>query len=128
MNKPPFYRFTVPGQPIPKGRPRHNTKTNTTYTPQRTSLAEEAVGVAFRQGVVGYGPPRTCEFVLGCLFYVKRDDADIDNLIKMVMDGLQGFAWVNDRQVKAFDYSEVLIDRANPRTIVTFSELRRLPH
>lgn len=118
-----LYQFTATGQPIPKGRPRHNTISGNTFTPQRTVKAEEAVGVAFRRGVVGYGPPRTGRFKLSCVFHVKRDDADIDNLIKMVMDGLQGFAWVNDKQVKKLGDSEILIDRENPRTVITIEEL-----
>jgi Holliday junction resolvase RusA-like endonuclease len=116
------YRFTAPGQPIPKGRPKHM-RNGHTYTPERTVNGEANMGIAFRQGIVGYGPPRPGFFKLSCIFYVKRDDADIDNLIKLVMDGLQGIAWINDKQIKALGECEIRIDRAQPRTIVTFEEL-----
>ena len=117
------YSFTAPGQPIPKGRPRHNTKTGNTYTPKRTTDAEQNLGLSFRQQVVGYGPPRTSRFSLSCDFYVSRDIADIDNLIKTVMDGLQGFVWVNDKQVKRIGPTQVFIDRTNPRTVVRIVDL-----
>lgn len=116
------YQFTAPGPPIPKGRPRLG-RGGTTYTPRRTQEAEQNLAVAFRQGVVGYGPPRSSRFKLSCTFHVKRDDADIDNLIKTVMDGLQGIAWLNDKQIKALGESAIVIDRADPRTVVTFVDL-----
>lgn len=117
------YRFTAKGQPVPKGRPRHNTKTGSTYTPDRTTQAEANLGVAFRQQVVGYGPAREGRFSISCNFYLARDTGDIDNFIKLVMDGLQGFAWVNDKQVRRIGQCEIFIDRQNPRTEVTIVEL-----
>ena len=33
-------------------------------------------------------------------FYVQKDRADLDNLCKAVLDGLQGIIFKNDRQVK----------------------------
>jgi Holliday junction resolvase RusA-like endonuclease len=33
-------------------------------------------------------------------FYVRRDRADLDNLCKAVLDGMQGIIFENDRQVK----------------------------
>ena len=116
------WTFVALGQPVPKGRPRH-TKNGHTYTPERTVQAEVNMGLFFRQGCVGYGPPRTGRFKLSCKFYVRRDDADLDNLMKLVMDGLQGFAWVNDKQVKKFGESEILVDRGDPRTIITIEEI-----
>lgn len=122
MTFPIPYSFTVPGQPVPKGRPRH-TKNGHTYTPARTEAAEQSIAAFFRQGVRGYGPPRASTFKLTCVFHVKRDDADIDNLIKAVMDGLQGVAWINDKQVKKLGECEIKIDRTNPRTEVMIEEL-----
>lgn len=118
------YNFTALGQPVPKERPRHNTKTGNTYTPTKTKQAEGVIAVSFRHEVVGYGPPRMGRFAIGAKFYLKRDyNADIDNLMKTVMDGLQGFVYVNDSQVKKLLESEILLDAKNPRTEVTIVEL-----
>lgn len=119
-----MYSFTALGQPVPKERPRHNRKTGNTYTPTKTTQAEGIIAVSFRAEVVGYGPPRTGRFAIGAKFYLKRDyGADIDNLMKTVMDGLQGFVYVNDSQVKKLLESEILMDPKNPRTEVTIVEL-----
>ena len=37
-------RFTVPGRPVPKERPRFNRKTGRAYTPPRTQAAQANVG------------------------------------------------------------------------------------
>lgn len=116
------YQFTVPGQPVPKGRPRHS-RTGGTYTPARTEQAEAEVAAQFRMQIVGYGPPRLSNFALSAMFHMKRDDADIDNLLKLLMDGLQGVAWVNDKQVRRLGYCAILVDRGNPRTEVAFTQL-----
>lgn len=117
------WQFTVPGPPIPKGRPRHNIKTGNTYTPERTKQAEAIVGAEFRRQIVGYGPPRAGLFRISCQFHVKRDDSDIDNLFKLVMDGLQGIAYLNDKQIKAFGPSRIVIDRGHPHTDVVLEEI-----
>lgn len=117
------WSFTIPGPPIPKGRPRHNTITGSTYTPERTKQAEQVTGVEFRRQVVGYGKPRSGEFRISCVFHVKRDDADIDNLLKMVMDGLQGVAYINDKQVKSIGYLRIVLDRSEPHTEVLVEEM-----
>lgn len=114
------WSFTIPGQPIPKGRPKHM-KNGHTYTPARTVQAEVNVGLFFRQANPGYGPPKAGRMTLSCVFYMRRDDADGDNLIKMVMDGLQGIAYLNDRQVKVGSW-DVRLDRDNPRTEVILSQ------
>lgn len=118
------YTFTALGQPVPKERPRHNTKTGNTYTPKKTTDAERVISIAFRHDVVGYGVPRLSRFALGVNFYLKRDyGADIDNLLKTVMDGLQGFVYVNDSQVKEIVFAAIEVDPKNPRTEVTIMEL-----
>lgn len=117
------WQFTIPGPPIPKGRPKHNTKTGNTYTPERTKQAESVAAAEFRRQVVGYGRPRAGEFRISAVFHVKRDDADIDNLLKMVMDGLQGVAYVNDKQIKSIGYARIVVERDHPHTEVLLEEM-----
>jgi Holliday junction resolvase RusA-like endonuclease len=93
------------------------------YTPQRTVQGEINAQFAFRQQVPGYGPARPGDFRLSCIFYIKRDDSDIDNLLKLVMDGLQGVVWVNDKRVRQLGHCEIVVDKLNPRTEVTIEEI-----
>lgn len=90
--------FTVPGEPVPKARPR--VVKGRTYTPKRTAEHEEAIGWAFREAMPGYDP-LTCLVGMRCAFYTKsqKPRSDVDNLVKTVQDALEGLAYVNDVQV-----------------------------
>jgi len=89
--------FTVDGEPVPKARPRLG-RGGHAYTPSRTAAWEERVGWAYReaQGPEFHGPVQ-----VALHFRRKsRRRADLDNLIKSVLDGLNGVAWQDDSQVK----------------------------
>lgn len=109
--------FTVDGRP--KGKARHRTtRTGRTFTPKETVAAERAVGFAYRAaararpimtGAVRlsveavFGVPKSWNKKLrdaalaGDLGYTGKPDAD--NILKLVMDALNGVAWVDDAQV-----------------------------
>ncbi len=63
----------------------------------------------------------TGEVACRLTFWVKRDNKDIDNMVKSVMDGLNKVAWVDDKQVKDLT-ARVRRDPANPRIEVTVTE------
>ena len=87
--------YTFPGEPVPKGRPR-STRSGHTYTPARTKQAEDAI----RWELNTQGANPTSEPVQVALyFHCKSQTADLDNLVKLVLDAAQGFLWENDRQV-----------------------------
>lgn len=87
--------FTVAGQPVPKGRPRF--VRGRAITPQRTRDYERLVrGVAAlhcgrwrRDGL----------YRVTAVFTGASPVADIDNLAKCLLDGIQGHAFDDDRQV-----------------------------
>ena len=104
--------FTVPGRPIPKGRPR--VTRYGTYTPPATRAYEEAVREAWRAaGSVSFpadvplrlvvsahfapsGRPsrKTRAAMLGQPHTLHR--GDLDNIVKSVMDALNGCAYPDD--------------------------------
>jgi crossover junction endodeoxyribonuclease RusA len=99
------YSFLIEGKPKPKERPRM-TKRGRTYTPKATLEAERRVRDSYS------GPLFTGPVALNLLFekdnvQVTIKDArwtsglrgDIDNYVKTILDGLQGKAFDNDRQV-----------------------------
>lgn len=53
--------------------------------------------------------------------YMARRGCDLDNRIKPLLDGMEGWAYVNDRQVVRLDLRKDL-DRENPRAEVEISE------
>jgi crossover junction endodeoxyribonuclease RusA len=112
------HRFVIPGNPIPKERPR--VVKGHTYTPKRTLDAEQVVKLYARRARV----PRLSGHVkLTASFF--RDSAqpcDLDNLVKLVSDALNGIAFGDDRQIVWLSALKA-IDRENPRTIVEIEQV-----
>jgi Holliday junction resolvase RusA-like endonuclease len=112
--------FTIPGDPVGKGRPRATTIGGHArmYTPAKTSAYEELVAVyasaAMKKSPLLDHPVRLhlsiyCK-VPGTWSKKRRGDAlagierpakkpDIDNIIKAVADGMNGVVWVDDSQI-----------------------------
>ena len=123
--------FTIPGQPVPKGRPRgalprkgdllpgDDPKAIRFYTPARTKIYERKVGVCAKQAGVR---PTDNEVAVSAKFYLKdRRKVDVDNLMKAVLDGLNRVAYADDKQVWAIQALR-RIDPENPRAEVTITE------
>lgn len=111
------YSIEVLGKPQGKGRPRFNGKTRVAYTPERTTRYEAKVMQAW---VFKYGPThleKPLEIDMTIFFPVNKSDGrkmrdakinggikatvrpDIDNIIKIVLDALNGVAYLDDKQV-----------------------------
>lgn len=106
-------RFTVPGVPVPKGRPRVGRSGG--HTPARTRRHERLIWVAAKQARVR---PMTGPICLTARFYLPEiESADVDNLAKTVLDALNGWAYPDDKHVVslvALKYQ----DGGKPRTEV----------
>lgn len=113
---PDSYAFTIPGKPRGKGRPRFGK--GRTYTDAKTLAYERMVKTSAATAIGSLGPfsgPvaafltfRLCPPVSASKGRRARLLAghepikatfDLDNLIKAVLDGLNGVAFVDDRQV-----------------------------
>lgn len=115
--------FTIPGEPIGKGRPRF-TRGGATYTPPRTRDYESRVQACydtefylnkwqmFPKGVglcveieAYFKPPKATpkktiwQMIAGIFKPCKRPDAD--NIAKAVCDALNGHCYPDDSQVTA---------------------------
>ena len=85
----------VAGQPVPKQRPR--VSNGHAYTPARTRAWEQEIGWMAR--AVGM-EPMAGDVGITLRFQRKgRVRADLDNLVKAVLDGLNGIAFGDDRQI-----------------------------
>lgn len=111
--------ITIPGQPVPKGRPR--TGQGRTYTPERTREYEATVGWSGRQAMRGRRPT-TARVAVVIDLYGETHAGDVDNVAKAILDGLQTIVFKSDAQV---DDLHVCRHQGtpDPRAVVVVSEL-----
>lgn len=102
FDAPVVARFTIEGEPVSKSRARftkRGSKTRT-YTPEKTRQAEEKVAWLFRQAARGHKPdPDSTYGVMALFFAGTRQRRDVDNMLKLILDGLNKVAWADDDQV-----------------------------
>lgn len=111
--------FTVPGEPIGKGRPRFVRKTGRSYTPEKTVNYETLVRLSYQQQVDAEPFERDKPLSLKLEIHQqipnsvskKKREAmigkkilptkrpDIDNVIKSVLDAVNGTAFHDDSQI-----------------------------
>ena len=133
-------RFTIPGEPHAKARPRFNSKTGNTYTPDDTVEYERLVVLAYRGkfGNLKFPDKTPLDLRVRAYFSVPASDSkkkriqktqgairptkkpDWDNIGKIIADSLNGVAYhddtqIVDAQVRKF-YSDV------PRVEVTIED------
>ena len=112
--------FTVPGEPVGKGRPRATTINGSArmYTPKKTANYESLVSLAAQRAMADTGPfACALQVEIDAVHTVpaswskkKREQAlsgamhpttkpDIDNIAKAIADGGNGVTWVDDKQI-----------------------------
>ena len=121
---------TIPGEPVGKGRPRF-IKSGTPYTPLKTRAYENKVAFLYKLAAKGrkfqrhapvsveirayYGIPqsdskRQRERKLnGAIMPCKKPD--IDNVVKAVLDAINGIAYEDDAQVVMISASKAYSER-----------------
>lgn len=112
--------FTIPGEPVAKGRPRSFVRNGHVahYTPDKTARYENLVRLAAQQAMAGRSPEqgaveltvhaymgipaswskrKQVQASLGEITPTKRPD--LDNILKAIKDGGNGVLWRDDAQV-----------------------------
>lgn len=131
----------VPGEPVGKGRPRLG-KHGRVYTPDRTRNAERAVGLAWWAPMIGEGIPvavKVTAFYRRPLDHLRSNGEltakgqrlpvpmrtpDLDNVVKLVLDGLNGIAFADDKQVQSIEALRYWERGDGPGVLVQVRELR----
>lgn len=115
--------FVVPGDPASKARARFTSRGSASraFTPEKTRQAEERVAWAARQA--GWRRPEgDMGFGLLCVFFTKGyQRRDVDNMIKLVSDGLNKIVYEDDSQITEVSGRVVRGDE-HPRTHVMVYE------
>lgn len=111
-------QFIVNGRPQGKKRPRFSRISHTVYTPRETISYENQIAMAFKAGGGRCIPEGQCVAVSVTAFFpvpksyskgrrkacidgaIRPDKKpDIDNVLKVVLDALNGLAYDDDKQV-----------------------------
>lgn len=134
--------FIVPGQPVPKGRPKfaRRGKNVVAYTPAKTvayeTLVQRAAGAAMAgreptarpvrlvvalalQVPASWSKKRQAMAIAGAIRATKKPDAD--NVLKGLKDGCNGIVWRDDAQVVSIELSKAY--GAAPHAAVSILEL-----
>jgi len=114
---PIYIDFEIPGKPVPKGRPRFAGRAGCSgapvvYTPKTTAEYERKVRrAAEEQMTLHRYDPTEDALALEVIFYMRRPKSvppsrrfpsvkpDIDNLLKAVVDGMNGVVYADDKLV-----------------------------
>lgn len=121
--------FTVDGEPVSKSRARFTKRGSKTfaYTPEKTKAGEERVAWTYRSAVKGSPTdPEIAYRVEAHFFNGTRQRRDVDNMVKLILDGLNGVAWIDDNQVTQIEARKCYVVRSEARTEVRVFEVGRL--
>lgn len=110
------------GEPVSKARARFSTHKGKvrTYTPEKTITGESRVREAFLADYPENADDANTTFGVVCVFYCgTRQRRDVDNMVKLVLDGLNETAWKDDNQVLEIVGRKTFVPKAEARTEVT---------
>lgn len=96
-------RLTIMGEPVSKSRARFTKRGSKTfaYTPEKTHQAEQVIAWRFKEAAPGFQVDPNSAFGIACKFFnATQQRRDVDNMIKLVCDGLNGIAYKDDSQVR----------------------------
>lgn len=123
MTYPIAAEFSVAGEPASKARARftaYGSKVRT-YTPAKTMQAEHAVAAAFRaNNDPGQTMQHEATYGVHAHFYCGTGQRrDIDNMLKLILDGLNNVAWHDDVQVIEVSARKSRVPKDDARTQVS---------
>ena len=105
-------RLVIRGKPIPLQRSR--TRSGKHYLPARSTAYRELVQTTWM--VSGRPELGDAPFTMSARFYGARANADLDNLVKAVLDALNGLAITDDSQLACLSGCHKLpVDERGPR-------------
>lgn len=139
-------QFTIPGQPVAKGRPKFTVRGGfaSAYTPAKTKAYEALVAGIARNAMAGRPPSaapievmlelrmeipaswtkaKRLAASMGTVRATKKPDAD--NVLKGVKDACNGIVWVDDSQVVVITVRKLY--HADPCVVIAVREVEGEP-
>lgn len=134
-----IYEFEMIGEIVGKARPRMNTRTGRAYTPPKTKNYEYFLRQWFIREYPNFKPiekrvevtiiayfdipkstskKKALEMVNGIISPTKKPD--IDNIVKIILDALNKFAFKDDTQVTKLNVEKVYSEQ--PKVYIKIEE------
>ncbi|MHB9950763.1 hypothetical protein CF055_17270 [Clostridium botulinum] len=110
-------KIVIDGKPMGKQRPRFNTKTGNTYTPDKTVNYENWVKLCCKQQCEGEKLTGQIVASINAYYTIPKSTSkknkkdmlagiirptikpDVDNIAKVILDSLNGLAYKDDKQI-----------------------------
>lgn len=121
--------FTVQGEPISKARARFTKRGSkvVSYTPQKTLDGEQAVAAAFLAVTNKRSTDDEATYAVHAHFINgTRQRRDVDNMVKLILDGLNAVAWPDDNQVTEIAARKSWGPKTEARTEVTIYRIGQM--
>ena len=139
-------RFTIPGEPVAKQRARQAQLPNGrvhSYTPRKTVKYEERVAWACKAAARGAQFDQDAPLCVEATFYMpiprslskRRQEAlngewhthkpDADNLLKSILDGCNGIAYIDDNQIAMTVGKKIYSDCPRAEVRITALDIRK---
>lgn len=118
--------FIVHGEPISKARARFTKRGSkmVSYTPQKTLDGERSMAAAYLSATNRRGIDPEATFAVHAHFINgTRQRRDVDNMVKLILDGLNDVAWPDDNQVTEIAAKKSWATKAEARTEVTIYQI-----
>jgi len=117
-------RIEVEGNPVPKQSTRFVSANGRVgaYAPARVKAWQELVGLRGKEAMAGR-PPIDGKIRVSICLFVERDNSDLDNLTKGILDGLQGVVYLNDKQVVELRVRKVHVGKGDGNAYIVIEEL-----
>jgi len=106
--KPKIWDFIINTEPIPQERPRFTVSYRKgraygrVYESQKMKKYKEFIGWELKRQYKSSIIPKYIPIAIECIFFLKEKNffkMDIDNLIKALLDAMQGIIFENDNQI-----------------------------
>jgi Holliday junction resolvase RusA-like endonuclease len=107
--------LVIEGVPVPLQRSR--TRSGRHYLPGRSRVYRDLVQTTWM--AAGRPSLGDAEFTLSARFYGARANADLDNLVKAILDALNELAFADDSQLVCLSGCHKLaVDAGGPRAVI----------
>lgn len=103
-------KITIPGRPVPAVRMTQRSKYKSKQA-QRYLNYKDNIGWTAKNAGIRTPIETNVHVMATAVLHLGTRDMDVDNIGKSVLDGLNGVAWIDDRQVTKLTVEKMFLPR-----------------